>query len=113
MIYEAHVKGLTMRHPGVPEELRGTYTALAQPAVVDHLRGLAVTAIELQPVHQFVHDGHLLERGLRNYWGYNTIGFLAPHDEYASGGRGAQVREFKEMVHALHLEGLEVILDVV
>jgi len=114
VIYEAHVKGLTMRHPGVPEELRGTYTGLAQPAVVEHLRGLGITAIELQPVHQFVHGGHLLERGLRNYWGYNTIGFFAPHQEYAcGGGRGAQVREFKEMVHALHLAGLEVILDVV
>ena len=114
VIYETHVKGLTMAHPEVPEELRGTYTGLSQPAVVDHLRTLGVTAVELLPVHQFMHDGHLLERGLRNYWGYNTIGYFAPHNEYAyGGGRGAQVREFKEMVHALHLAGLEVILDVV
>ena len=114
VIYETHVKGITMRHPDVPEELRGTYTGLAQPAIVDHLRKLGVTAVELLPVHQFVHDGHLLDRGLRNYWGYNTIGFFAPHNEYAcGGGRGAQVREFKDMVRGLHGAGLEVILDVV
>ncbi|HEX4744099.1 MAG TPA: glycogen debranching protein GlgX [Candidatus Limnocylindria bacterium] len=114
VIYETHVKGLTMRHPGVPEELRGTYGALAERPVIEHLRTLGVTAVELLPVHQFVHDGHLLERGLRNYWGYNTIGYFAPHNEYAcGGGRGAQVREFKDMVKGLHAAGLEVILDVV
>ena len=114
VIYETHVKGLTMRHPGVPEEVRGTYSALAEPPVVDHFRKLGVTAVELLPVHQFVHDGHLTDRGLRNYWGYNTIGYFAPHNEYAcGGGRGAQVREFKDMVKGLHAAGLEVILDVV
>ena len=114
VIYETHVKGLTMRHPGVPEELRGTYAALAEPVIVAHLRTLGVTAVELLPVHQFVHDGHLTDKGLRNYWGYNTVGFFAPHNEYAcGGGRGAQLREFKDMVKGLHAAGLEVILDVV
>jgi isoamylase len=113
IIYEMHVKGFTMRHPELPGELRGRYLGLAHPAVIDYLRRLGVTAVELQPVHQFVHDSHLVEKGLRNYWGYNSIGFLAPHNEYASSERGAQVREFKEMVKALHAAGIEVILDVV
>ena len=114
VIYEAHVKGLTKRHPGVPPELRGTYAGLAHPAAIAHLQRLGVTAIELLPVHQFVHDGHLRERGLRNYWGYNSIGFLAPHGGYSSSGSlGEQVREFKLMVQALHAADIEVILDVV
>ncbi|HUG39400.1 MAG TPA: glycogen debranching protein GlgX [Longimicrobiales bacterium] len=114
IVYEAHVKGLTMRHPDIPRELRGTYAGVAHAAVIEHLTGLGVTALELLPVHQFIHDAFLVERGLRNYWGYNTIGFFAPHNGYASGGhRGEQVREFKAMVKALHAAGLEVILDVV
>jgi isoamylase len=114
VIYEAHVKGMTKCHPDVPEELRGTYAGLAHPAIVQHLVSLGVTAVELMPVHQFVHDQRLVEHGLRNYWGYNTIGFFAPHNEYAaSGGRGEQVDEFKYMVRALHEAGIEVILDVV
>jgi glycogen operon protein len=114
VLYEAHVRGLTARHPDVPEALRGRYAGLGHPAIVEHLTRLGVTAIELMPVHQFVHDAHLLERGLRNYWGYNTIGFFAPHDEYAAaGGRGEQVAEFKAMVRALHAAGIEVLLDVV
>jgi isoamylase len=114
VIYETHVKGLTCRHPEVPEELRGTYAGLAHPAVTGYLTDLGVTAVELLPVHQFVHDAHLLERGLRNYWGYNSITFLAPHGGYsAAGTTGGQVAEFKAMVKALHAAGLEVILDVV
>jgi isoamylase len=114
VIYEAHVKGLTRTHPDVPEELRGTYAGLAHPAVVEHLTALGVTAVELMPVHQFVQDGVLQDRGLSNYWGYNTIGFFAPHNAYAAHGtRGQQVTEFKSMVKALHAAGLEVILDVV
>jgi isoamylase len=114
IIYEVHVKGFTMRHPDIPEPQRGTYSGLAHPAAVDYLTRLGVTAVELQPVHQFVHDPHLVERGLRNYWGYNSIGFLAPHNEYsATGQRGEQVAEFKAMVRALHEAGIEVILDVV
>ncbi|WP_328840921.1 glycogen debranching protein GlgX [Streptomyces europaeiscabiei] len=114
VIYEAHVRGLTRTHPGVPAELRGTYAGLAHPAVVEHLTSLGVTAIELMPVHQFVQDGVLQDRGLTNYWGYNTIGFFAPHNAYAAHGtRGQQVTEFKSMVKALHAAGLEVILDVV
>ncbi|MEV3854846.1 glycogen debranching protein GlgX [Streptomyces sp. NPDC050095] len=114
VLYEAHVKGLTMRHPGLPEELRGTYAALAHPAVIDHLVELGVTALELMPVHQFVNDHRLVEMGLNNYWGYNTIGFFAPHNTYASwGDRGEQVLEFKSAVRALHQAGIEVILDVV
>ena len=114
IIYETHVKGLTMRHPEVPESLRGTYAGLGHPAVIEHLRALGVTSIELLPVQQFLHDGFLLERGLRNYWGYNTIGFFAPHAEYAaSAAEVGQVDEFKAMVKALHAAGLEVILDVV
>jgi isoamylase len=114
VIYEAHVKGLTKTHPGIPEEIRGTYAAVAHPVMIEHYKRLGVTAIELMPVHQFVHDSHLAEQGRRNYWGYNTIGFLAPHNDYSSQGqRGQQVQEFKAMVKALHAEGLEVILDVV
>jgi isoamylase len=114
VIYEAHVKGLTYRHPGLPEEIRGTYAGIGHPAIVEHLTSLGVTAIELMPVHQFIQDPHLVERGLSNYWGYNTIGFFAPHNAYSSSGsRGGQVTEFKEMVKALHAAGIEVILDVV
>ncbi|GAA4421982.1 glycogen debranching protein GlgX [Actinokineospora soli] len=114
VIYEAHVRGLTMLHPDVPEELRGTYSGLAHPAVVEHLTKLGVTAIELMPVHQFLHDHGLTERGLRNYWGYNTIAFFAPHDGYAANtAQGAQVQEFKAMVRTLHEADIEVILDVV
>ncbi|MEU1193678.1 glycogen debranching protein GlgX [Streptomyces sp. NPDC005859] len=114
VIYEAHVRGLTRAHPDVPPALRGTYAGLAHPAVTDHLTSLGVTAIELMPVHQYVQDGVLTDRGLSNYWGYNTIGFFAPHNAYAAQGtRGEQVTEFKSMVKALHEAGLEVILDVV
>jgi isoamylase len=114
VIYEVHVKGFTARHPEVPEAQRGTYSGLAHPAAIEYLTGLGVTAVELLPVHQFVHDAHLIERGLRNYWGYNSIGFLAPHNEYAATGQqGEQVAEFKAMVRALHVAGIEVILDVV
>ncbi|MDA8341638.1 MAG: glycogen debranching protein GlgX, partial [Actinomycetota bacterium] len=113
VIYETHVRGMTMRHPGVPEHLRGTYLGLASDPVVDHLVGLGVTAVELMPVHHFVADRTLVERGLTNYWGYNSIAFLAPHVGYAAGGLGSQVGEFKSMVRTLHRAGLEVILDVV
>ena len=114
VIYEAHVKGLTQTHPGLPEEVRGSYAGIGHPAMIDHLVSLGVTAIELMPVHQFVQDTHLVEKGLSNYWGYNTIGFFAPHNAYASTGtRGQQVMEFKAMVRSLHEAGIEVILDVV
>jgi isoamylase len=114
VIYEAHVRGLTMRHPGLIPEERGTYAGLAHPAVIEHLTGLGVTAVELMPVHQFVSEHALQQRGLANYWGYNTIGFFAPHGGYAfAGTRGEQVQEFKAMVRALHEAGIEVILDVV
>jgi glycogen operon protein len=113
VIYEAHVKGLTMTHPRVPEELRGTYGGVAHPAIIEHLTALGITAIELMPVHQFVQDDTLQQKGLRNYWGYNTIGFFAPHNEYAQDTDGQQVQEFKGMVRALHEAGIEVILDVV
>jgi isoamylase len=114
VLYETHVKGISALHPGVPEELRGSYAGLAHPAVTDHLIGLGVTAIELMPVHQFVPEIFLLERGLTNYWGYSTIGFFAPHAAYsASGIHGQQVVEFRRMVKALHARGIEVILDVV
>ncbi|HET6762239.1 MAG TPA: glycogen debranching protein GlgX [Longimicrobiaceae bacterium] len=114
VIYEAHVKGLTALHPEVPEAQRGTYAGVAHPAVIQHLQALGVTALELLPVHDFVDDNYLLEKGLRNYWGYNTLNFFAPDARYSGGGdRGAQVREFKEMVKALHRAGIEVILDVV
>ncbi|MBB2911772.1 glycogen operon protein [Streptosporangium becharense] len=114
VIYEAHVRGLTMRHPAVPEEKRGTYAGLAHPAVIEHLLSLGVTAVELMPVHQFVPEHAMVARGLTNYWGYNTIAYLAPHGAYSgSGQRGGQVQEFKAMVRALHEAGIEVILDVV
>jgi glycogen operon protein len=114
VIYEAHVKGLTIQHPDIPEALRGTYAGLASPPMIDHLQSLGVTAVELMPVHQFVHDSTLVQRGLRNYWGYNTIGYFAPHNAYAASGQlGEQVQEFKAMVRALHRAGIEVILDVV
>lgn len=114
VIYELHVRGFTMTHPGIPEELRGTYAGLAHPAATEHLRRLGVTAVELLPVHQFAHEDHLLRRGLTNYWGYNSIGYFAPHAAYAAGGStGRQVGEFKDMVRALHDAGIEVILDVV
>jgi isoamylase len=114
IIYEAHVKGLTARHPEVPPEQRGTYAGLAHPAVIKHLKSIGVTAVELMPVHQFVHDERLVSAGLRNYWGYNTIGFFAPHNGYSSSGQlGQQVQEFKAMVRSLHHAGIEVILDVV
>jgi isoamylase len=114
VIYETHVRGLTMQHPDVPDHLRGTYAGLAHPAVIEHLTSLGITAVELMPIHHFVDETHLLELGLTNYWGYNTLGFFAPHARYSSaGGAGEQVREFKEMVRTLHAAGLEVILDVV
>ncbi|HRD62576.1 MAG TPA: glycogen debranching protein GlgX [Nocardioides sp.] len=120
VIYEAHVKGMTQLHAGVREEQRGTYAGLAHPAVIDHLKRLGVTALELMPVHQFIQDSTLLDKGLRNYWGYNTLGFFAPHADYATGaGRttqglpGQQVQEFKALVKTLHQAGIEVILDVV
>ncbi len=114
VIYEAHVRGMTMRHPDIPEDVRGSYAGFAHPAMISHFRTLGVTAVELMPVHQFVHDSTLADKGLRNYWGYNTIGFFAPHNGYASfGTRGQQVYEFKTMVRSLHKAGIEVILDVV
>lgn len=114
VIYEVHVKGFTKLHPEIPEELRGTYAGLAHPASIAYLKSLGVTAVELLPVHQFVEDDYLKKKGLKNYWGYSTIGYFAPEWRYSSSGRmGGQVKEFKEMVKALHRAGLEVILDVV
>ncbi|WP_284990527.1 glycogen debranching protein GlgX [Arthrobacter sp. efr-133-TYG-120] len=114
LIYETHVKGMTMLHPEVPVEERGTFAGLAHPAVIEHLQRLGVTAIELMPVHQFVHDSLLREKGLSNYWGYNTVGFFAPHNGYSSTHvPGQQVQEFKAMVRSLHAAGMEIILDVV
>ncbi len=114
VIYEAHVRGLTIRHPDLPAEYRGTYAGIAHPIMIDYYHKLGVTAIELMPVHQFTHDEHIVRRGLRNYWGYNSIAFLAPHNGYSStGGHGQQVQEFKAMVKNLHEAGIEVILDVV
>ena len=114
IVYETHVKGFTRTHPGIPEELRGTYAGLAHPVSIEYLRNLGVTAVELLPVHQFVHDATLVQRKLQNYWGYNSIGYLAPHNAYsASGQRGEQVHEFKQLVKTLHTAGIEVILDVV
>jgi isoamylase len=114
IFYEVHVKGFTKLHPDVPEELRGTYAGVAHPAAVEHLKRLGVTAVELLPVHQFVHDAQLVARGLRNYWGYQSIGYFAPYNGYASSGDGGgQVDEFRQMVRGLHAAGLEVILDVV
>ena len=114
IFYEVHVKGFTMLNPGVPEKLRGTYAGMAHPAAVKHLQRLGVTAVELLPVHEFVHDAQLVQRGLRNYWGYQSIGYFAPHNGYASAGDGGgQVDEFRRMVRDLHAVGLEVIIDVV
>ncbi|MCM6763664.1 glycogen debranching protein GlgX [Rathayibacter sp. ZW T2_19] len=114
VVYEVHVKGFTKLHPDVPEDIRGTYRGLAHPASIKHFTDLGVTSVELLPVHQFVQDSHLEEKGLRNYWGYNSLGFFAPHNEYShAGDDGAQVDEFKAMVKAFHEAGLEVILDVV
>ncbi|TDE14481.1 glycogen debranching protein GlgX [Dyadobacter psychrotolerans] len=114
IIYEAHVRGFTKLHPEIPEEIRGTYAGMAHPVTIKYLKELGITALELMPVHQFVKDRHLLEKGLTNYWGYNTIGYFAPHAEYSSAGfMGEQVREFKNMVKELHKAGIEVILDVV
>lgn len=114
VVYEAHVKGMTMLHPEVPEHLRGTFAGMAHPVIISHIQNIGVTAVEIMPVHQFVQDGYLQSKGLRNYWGYNTIGFFAPHNEYAAyGTRGEQVDEFKSLVKALHEANIEVILDVV
>src|SRR5205807_1845097 len=114
VIYETHVKGLTARHPEVPPKQRGRYAALTCQPVLKHLRTLGVTAVELLPVQAFVNDRSIIEKGLTNYWGYNSIGFFAPEASYASHGiHGEQVSEFKDMVKALHLAGLEVLLDVV
>ncbi len=115
VIYEAHVRGMTKLHPGVPPKLRGTYAGMATPAVIEHLHQLGVTAIELMPVHHFLDDRHLVEQGLRNYWGYNTLGFFAPEPTYASNPAvpADVIREFKQMVKDLHCSGIEVLLDVV
>ena len=114
VIYEAHVKGLTQTHPDIPEQLRGTYAGVAHPVIIEHLKSIGVTAIELMPVHHFANDSTLVDKGLSNYWGYNTIGFLAPDFKYSSAtSPGGQVQEFKAMVRALHEAGIEVILDVV
>ncbi|CAN5388807.1 glycogen debranching protein GlgX [soil metagenome] len=114
VIYEAHVKGMTRMHPDIPEAIRGSYAAIGHPVMIEHLTSLGITAIELMPVHQFVNDSTLVDKGLSNYWGYNTIGFFAPHNAYSSSGQaGQQVLEFKAMVRELHRAGIEVILDVV
>jgi glycogen operon protein len=113
IVYETHVKGVSVRHPDVPPSLRGTYLGLASPPILEHLTSLGVTAVELLPIHHFIHDKFLLDRGLGNYWGYNSIGYFAPASHYASASRGQQVEEFKTMVRALHAAGLEVFLDVV
>jgi glycogen operon protein len=114
VIYELHVRGFTRQHPDVPPNLRGTYAGLAHPAVVEYLRALHISAVELLPIHQFVSEPHVQQRGMRNYWGYNTLGFLAPHAAYAhASSPGGVVSEFKAMVRALHAAGIEVILDVV
>jgi glycogen operon protein len=114
VIYEAHVKGLTQTHPDIPEQIRGTYGAAAHPVIIEHLKSLGVNAIELMPVHHFTNDSTLIDKGLSNYWGYNTIGFLAPDPKYSSSSTpGGQVQEFKAMVRALHEADIEVILDVV
>ncbi|MBB1643945.1 glycogen debranching protein GlgX [Sphingobacterium sp. UME9] len=114
VIYETHVKGFTATHPEIPEEIRGTYAALAHPVTINYLKELGITAIELLPIHHFITDRHLQDKGLTNYWGYNSVGFFAPDVRYsASGTHGEQVVEFKEMVKALHSAGIEVILDVV
>jgi glycogen operon protein len=114
IIYELHTKGFTVKHPDIPDELKGTYAGLGHPASIEYLKNLGITSVEVMPVHQFVHNHYLTERGLRNYWGYNSIGYFAPHNEYCSSGQnGHQVGEFKQMVKNLHEARLEVILDVV
>ena len=113
IIYECHVKGMTILHPEVPQHLRGTYLGLCSDPMIDYFTSLGVTAVELLPVHQFVVDRHLPEKGLTNYWGYNSIGFFAPDVRYATRGLGNQVYEFKSMVKTFHSAGIEVILDVV
>ena len=113
VIYETHVRGLTWQHPEVPPSQRGTYAGVAHPSVIEHFQRLGVTAVELMPVHQFVHDHYLVQRGLRNYWGYNSIGYFAPHNGYASRPGHRVLNEFKTMARALHAAGIEVILDVV
>jgi glycogen operon protein len=117
ILYEVHVRGFTAKHPGVPPELRGTYAGLAHEAAVQHLVDLGITTVELLPIHHNVPESFLVERGLTNYWGYNTIGFFAPHAAYSAAVRagrpGGQVEEFRNMVAALHAAGLEVVLDVV
>ncbi|MFN2613518.1 MAG: glycogen-debranching protein, partial [Actinomycetota bacterium] len=113
LIYEAHVRGMTMKHPAIPDDLRGTYLGLSMDPIIDHLSSLGITAIELLPVHQHVTEAGLQERGLTNYWGYNTIGFFAPDVRYATAADGRQVGEFKTMVKRFHRAGIEVILDVV
>jgi isoamylase len=115
IIYEAHVRGLTKLHPEIPPHLQGTYAGLAHPAVIRHLHSLGITAIELMPIHHFLaHPGHLEEKGLKNYWGYDSINYFAPYSGYSAGNmNGGQVVEFKEMVKTFHREGIEVILDVV
>jgi isoamylase len=114
IIYEVHVKGFTRRHPDVPEELRGTYAGMGHPAAVEYLQQLGITAVELLPIHEMIDEGHLIEKGLVNYWGYNTLNFFSPAARYAAAKEpGAQVREFKEMVRTLHAAGIEVLLDVV
>ncbi len=114
VIYEVHVKGFSVRNPMVPEKLRGTYAGLAHEASIGYLKELGITAVELLPIHHFIDEGHLVEKGLSDYWGYNTLGYFSPMSRYSSSGdQGGQVREFKEMVKALHAAGIEVILDVV
>ena len=114
VIYETHVKGFSYRNPDVPENLRGTYAGLAHPSSIEYFKNLGITAVELMPVHHFIDEGNLVDKGMRDYWGYNTLGFFAPMARYSSSGdQGGQVREFKEMVKALHKAGIEVILDVV
>jgi len=114
VIYEAHVRGFSIRNPMVPENLRGTYAGLAHESSINYLKLLGITAVELLPIHHFIDEGHLVDRGLRDYWGYNTLGYFAPMSRYCSCGEyGGQVREFKEMVKAFHAAGIEVILDVV
>src|SRR5581483_3307865 len=114
VIYEVHVKGFSIRNPEVPKKLRGTYAGLAHPASIAYLKRLGITAVDLLPIHHFIDEGHLVDKGLRDYWGYNTLGYFAPMSRYSSSGdQGGQVREFKEMVKALHTAGIEVILDVV
>ncbi|MGH8178124.1 MAG: alpha-amylase family glycosyl hydrolase, partial [Steroidobacter sp.] len=111
IIYEMHVRGFTMRHPEAPQQYRGTYAALATAPVINYLKRLGVTAVELMPTHYFPHDRHLIEKGLRNFWGYNSIGYFAPHQEYSASSQSE--REFKTMVKTLHSAGIEVIMDVV